>query len=57
MKEKELQTLYARLKTLRSKIEVAKTQNLHAQMHRVGFEKFNELESKLKDSQRKLDEL
>jgi hypothetical protein len=26
-------------------------------MHRVGFEKFNELESKLKDSQRRLDEL
>ncbi len=30
---------------------------MHAQMHRVGFEKFNELESKLKESQRRYDEL
>lgn len=49
-KEKELQNLGNKLKTFRGKIEQAKTKNLNAQHHTVGFDKLNDLESKLKDS-------
>ena len=52
-KEKEVQALSQTLKNLRTKIETAKTKHLTSQLNTVGFEKFNDLESRLKESERK----
>ena len=49
-KEKEVQTLYTKLKALRAKIEHAKERSKQVQYTNVGYDKFNELESKLKES-------
>ncbi len=50
MKEKEAQELYKKLKNLRTKIEQTKQRNIQYQHNQLGFDKINELESKLKES-------
>ena len=45
-----MQALYTKLKALRTKIEHAKERSRQVQYTNVGYDKFNELESKLKES-------
>ena len=47
-KDKELQEMHARLKQVRAQIDQQKTKKLNAQASAVGYEKINELESKLR---------
>ena len=52
-KEKEVQALYSHLKAIRAKIDKSKAKGLNAQFHTIGFDKVNELESKLKDAEKR----
>lgn len=42
---------------MRGKIEAGKTNAINAQFHKAGFDKINDLESKLKDAKRRYNEM
>lgn len=56
-KEKELQSLYSKLKTVKAQVEVGKQKKVYTEAQVVGFEKLNQLESKLKELEKKNAEL